>query len=597
MKKNRLLYIAAVAGLVLAGCAKEQRLEPETTPGQMRFAVSVDGATKAGIKDIDALKKIGEFYIKVETIEQADPAYDYREIVSWNDESGTWTPSHPMLWKNENAAIKYTAVASGWLEDLEEPEPFNTVLPAIFTEEGGTLAIRDDQSYSSALAASDLLSMTATNLAYSATTGGVVPVTFTHALAKVNFQLNLADGFFDNHIGLDEDSNPVDHISIGNVYQVFNFKALSGVATVATNYPAAAVEPYEGVFVPGIETNKVAKATYESVLPPQTFEVGALTLDFSIMGVDYRWTNDKAITLAQGKTYTIPVDVAYEGQPDPTPPAPLTGVFSVSDNKKVSFSRGNLQATYDGEDWTWGFAENQWDYLGAGGANLLIVENGVLSAPGTVDYFHWSVKDSYFGIYPVMKDGKFANYELGEFRDWGEALGFGWRTLSEPEWDYLLNGRASGSTVNAVSDARYTRGTINTDGTGVNGLILIPDGVTIDASEATAWGQINTYEPFDSSGWRTKCTTAQWTALAAKGCVFLPTAGYRGYNTGDTKYWYVSLMNEGGYYWTSTKTTDYNAYMLSNRYDGKTHYKIITNNDMSRVTGNSVRLVKPVPSN
>ena len=302
---------------------------------------------------------------------------------------------------------------------------------------------------------------------------------------------------------------------------------------------------------------------------------------------------------ARWKEYTIPVAVSYEGQPGPpVPPAPLSGNFTINANgDKVNFSRGNLQATYDGADWTWTFAENQWDYLGEGGANLLIVEDGVLSAPGTVDYFHWSVEDSYFGIYPVMKDGKFSNYEKGEFRDWGEALGFGWRTLSEPEWDYLLNGRASGSTVNAVSDARYTRCVINTDGTAANGLILFPDGVTIEASEATAWGLINTFTPFSSAGWRTKCTTEQWAALAAKGCVFLPTAGYRGYYTGDTKYWYASLMNEAGYYWTSTKTTDYNAYALSNRYDGNTHYKILPDNDISRTTGNSVRLVKPVPSN
>ena len=316
MKKNILLYMAAVAGLFLAGCAKEKGLEPETAPRQMRFAVSVDG-TKAGM-DADALKDLGEFYIKVKTVKQVDPSYDYLGIIKRNKESGVWTPTMPMYWKNEEAAIQYISVASGWLEDLEEPEPFNTVLDAIFSEEGGTLAILDDQSYSLALEASDLLRGIDTS--YYTDKDGVILVTLSHELAKVNFQLNLAEDFFDNNIGLDDES-PIGAISIGGVHLAYNFKALTGVVTVDPNYPAAAVKPFESNYVSGTEAAKVSKATFEAVLLPETFAVGALTLDFSILGVRYRWTNDKELTLAQGKTYTIPVDVAYEGQPGPPVPS------------------------------------------------------------------------------------------------------------------------------------------------------------------------------------------------------------------------------------------------------------------------------------
>ena len=318
MKKNILLYMAAVAGLLLAGCAKEKGLEPETAPRQMRFAVSVDG-TKAGM-DTDALKDLGEFYIKVQTVEQeqVDPAYDYLGIIKRNKESGVWTPTKPMYWKNEEAAIQYISVASGWLEDLEEPEPFNTVLPAIFTEEGGTLAIFDDQSYSLALEASDLLR--GFDTMYYTDKDGVIPVEFSHALAKVNFQLNLAEGYFDNYIGLDDES-PIEDISINGVHLAYNFKALTGVVTVDPNYPAAAVEPYESDYVSGTDADKISKATFEAILIPETFAVGALELDFSILGVNFKWTNDKELTLAQGKTYTIPVDVAYEGQPGPPVPS------------------------------------------------------------------------------------------------------------------------------------------------------------------------------------------------------------------------------------------------------------------------------------
>lgn len=36
----------------------------------------------------------------------------------------------------------------------------------------------------------------------------------------------------------------------------------------------------------------------------------------------------------------------------------LDGVFSVSATKKVSFAQGNLQATYNGSNWSWAFAES-----------------------------------------------------------------------------------------------------------------------------------------------------------------------------------------------------------------------------------------------
>ena len=72
----------------------------------------------------------------------------------------------------------------------------------------------------------------------------------------------------------------------------------------------------------------------------------------------------------------------------------------------------------------------------------------------------------------------------------------------------------------------------------------VDDGVTIGDSEA-AWGTIN--------GAGTNCTSAQWTALEGKGCVFLPAACYR---IGDEVYG-VASGNYGNdfYYWSSSSYT------------------------------------------
>jgi hypothetical protein len=242
---------------------------------------------------------------------------------------------------------------------------------------------------------------------------------------------------------------------------------------------------------------------------------------------------------------------------------PLTGVFKVG-SKYVVISPGNLQATTSdlGVTWTWQFAANQWDFMGnkTGSSNIKINGTGTVSSNGTVDLFAWvgvsnttwsgdvgsTGNAAMHGITNATTMGNATDYGDTAAEslksDWGETIGNGnvWRTLNKDEWKYLLAER-SGGTANGTSKARVTYATI-TDYS-VNGIILFPDGVTIESSEATSWGPINS----DSSNpTRTQCTAAQWTALEAKGCVFLPEAGLRRYFS--SKWEFVS----GNSYWSSS---------------------------------------------
>ena len=164
----------------------------------------------------------------------------------------------------------------------------------------------------------------------------------------------------------------------------------------------------------------------------------------------------------------------------------------------------------------------------------------------------------------------------------------GWSTLTGAEWVWIIgpttspnpgtNCRASGSTVGYTNNARYTHATINTDGTSVNGIILFPDGVDFAASEFFTLGTVN-----GNSAWGTKCTSAEWTALAAKGCVFLPAAG----NRSGTD---VSGVGSYGYYWSSSSPVkESNANRVNFYSNGLT-----TNSGNSRSYGYSVRLVRAV---
>lgn len=289
-----------------------------------------------------------------------------------------------------------------------------------------------------------------------------------------------------------------------------------------------------------------------------------------------------------GKVYNITRTILSEGA--------LTGKFTInSSGDMVCFSKGNLQASTnnEGESWTWKFAENQWDYIGEATANTSLRINGTVYADGTADLFGWvGASSNWTGAnqYGLSSAGNEGGADYGNVygeplkSDWGtlpisnggNVANSGWRTLTIEEWTYLLHTRASGSTVFGTTNARYVHATINIDVNAVSGIILFPDGVRIRNAEVSETGDVvngNTTQP-------TKCTAAEWSALEAKGCVFLPPAGYR-YMQG------VSWAGEGGFYWSCSSR------------DGDVYYMNLSGGSLEcgswapRNWGMSVRLVRP----
>lgn len=275
--------------------------------------------------------------------------------------------------------------------------------------------------------------------------------------------------------------------------------------------------------------------------------------------------------------------------------------FSVSASKRVEFAPGNLQAAYNGSTWAWKFADHQWDYVGNAEGNTKVsltapYVSGYSGTSTTVDLFGWVGASStwsdvnQYGITSSTVSNStngYGNVTTESLKcDWGSipgvesSCGIGWRAPTGDEWDYVVSTRSSAATVNSVPNARYTLACINTDGTAVNGMILFPDGVSISTSEATTWGSINR-----RSAWGTKCTASQWSALEAKGCVFLPAAGYR---YGASAY---SVSSEG-YYWSCTpypNNVNFSSCMLTFLSNDVT-----SNSGSFRYNGCSVRLVRNI---
>ena len=241
---------------------------------------------------------------------------------------------------------------------------------------------------------------------------------------------------------------------------------------------------------------------------------------------------------------------------------PSIGTFSVSADKQVTFSKGNLQYTQSTD--TWSFADNQYDYLGE--ANIAI-DADVLA--DKVDLFGWSTSTTNFG---VSTPTDWENGYSGSFIDWGtNKIGNDapntWRTLSYDEWKYLLNTRTNASDLRGVAQVN-----------GVNGLIFLPDNWTCPAGVTFKSG-FHSSNGVDYYAAYQTFTAAEWSKLESAGAVFLPATGGR-YGSD------VSDVQDFGYYWSATESTTNAAIHFFFRSEAAGM------NEYERYYGLSVRLVK-----
>ena len=277
--------------------------------------------------------------------------------------------------------------------------------------------------------------------------------------------------------------------------------------------------------------------------------------------------------------------VAYGGEiefvPDdsfmPWPNGTSPGLFSVSEDRQVRFSQGNLQFCPDDDRWR--FAEHQWDYVGGrlydeqlGDMDFgTVYANGVKcdnllmgkSYAGWMDLFCWGTSgwdngNLYYHPYDYASSvhnffGPVGNFDLtGEYAqaDWGvyNTISNGgsrqWRTPSAEEIKYILLERRTSSGI------RYAKAVV----AGVCGLIVLPDDWN-----ASTYSFI--YFNVNSSYTRNVITGEEWIEiLDPAGAVFLPASGYTMSDfkpSGTTELYYMGnselLLNDCyGCYWTAT---------------------------------------------
>lgn len=209
----------------------------------------------------------------------------------------------------------------------------------------------------------------------------------------------------------------------------------------------------------------------------------------------------------------------------------LPGLFSVSPNKKVRFSMGNLQ--FNPKNYEFRFALHQYDRIG--NDNIKIASN----YDGWIDLFGYGTS-GYMGIQPyesstdtkqyLNQDINGTNYDWGVYNpinNGGNKAGI-WRTLTEDEWVYLNRTRPNASKLRA--SARVN---------GIYGYIILPD----DFYEHRVSVPFDsTPDSWDSNSYDLK----QWATFESAGAVFMPCCGRRE----GTSMAYDPVKS--WFYWTST---------------------------------------------
>ena len=307
------IFFAAAAAMALTACSSDDEQSfvsqfPED--GVMRFTTNlVDptiATTRASITGSDVNQNGQQFQVKI--VNPTSATYSYFNTVQYD--GSEWTPINRMLWQNDQQSITVTAA-------YKQGKTFSDYDFIV----GANLTVAADQSTEALLKQQDLLTMPTKTIANPSIEetlmqNGKLVINFYHALTKLDVTLDLANEFYKNDPKLNNASD-ITEFTISGTNAGYQFEAMEtanenyGTVTVTASTPAD-ILANQCAFTAATDADMHSHATYEAIVVPQTIAAGALTVSFKIGSRSFSWTNTEAITLEQGKHYTLPLTVGHD---------------------------------------------------------------------------------------------------------------------------------------------------------------------------------------------------------------------------------------------------------------------------------------------
>ena len=277
MKKNIILYMAAVAGLVLAGCSKESVL-PQGDSLDMTVTASVGEMTKVaydGLKTTFTKDDSLSVYAWIGSNTEVAEQLVVNGVVNKLDEKGKWVPASQMLWKNAKENHYFIGISPAHAVMSFTADPF-VLNPAEYKT--------NDLLIANELKGQKVTTDLAPN---------PVSLTFTHALAKLNVHLKFRS-------------------------QWATTPEVTSVATTAmdcykVNYLTKAVTAYGDVAQVPLQalttTPQGYALSFSGLQVPQT---GVTVITIKIDGKDFVYNAAEPIVLESGKITNIGLIVGRE---------------------------------------------------------------------------------------------------------------------------------------------------------------------------------------------------------------------------------------------------------------------------------------------
>ena len=309
------IFFAAAAAMALTACSSDDEQQsfvsqfPED--GVMRFTTNlVDPTavtTRASITGSDVNQNGQQFQVKI--VNPTSAQYSYFNTVQYD--GSEWTPLNRMLWQNDQQSITVTAA-------YKQGKTFSDYDFIV----GANLTVAADQSTEAKLKQQDLLTMPTKTIANPSIEetlmqNGKLVINFYHALTKLDVTLDLANEFYKNDPKLNNASD-ITEFTISGTNAGYQFEAMEtanenyGTVTAAATPVAADILANQCAFTAATDADMHSYATYEAIVVPQQIAAGALTVSFKIGTRSFSWTNTEAITLEQGKHYTLPLTVGHD---------------------------------------------------------------------------------------------------------------------------------------------------------------------------------------------------------------------------------------------------------------------------------------------